>query len=1058
MTAPGPSPSQVGIHCTALCTDAVARPHGCRCSGPDFFMGNTLSKPSTHHELLASPPSSTQPFPLSMHPAHKNRQLDERHLASLLSFASNLERRFHTKPVPPNLPQELQAHVDKFPLPASPLLASKADLLDRHGSELWNSSTRLVRDESASKNESRRRLLCLIRVFAVLLLDAAQTGGRSGNSLDSSIRVLRVSLKAAKFCYEQGHFDACLKALERAAYWQQEIANRGRNLDPDVLEIHEKLSAEYFILRTALAWKQSKLDVAEYFYSKSGLDPSRLCPETAEMLTDILFEIGKDQLRRKECEKAVKWLDRAYNVIGEQSLEALTNDAGELRLAVLNYLIQAHLKLKSPHAKEKASGLIDMLEMNNGDPMVVSLLRLDLLTSEETPDAEHYHDALDRMMKQVVLTDPNFRTIIHHIHRLTKWKPELALKALDGLLYSRLFEQENKSWIEKAIMTRIWVTVESNQPDTKALSELLDHANQYMGEPLTAPATHASQTILWKRIEGYCKQGHHQEAEELSRLALHPVFAKSGEQNQAKIARKSILCAIARRDWTTARETFFQMSESGRKEPLTRLLMYKVALQEHDQPFAAECLDVVCSQSGADATILYACVMDAQGAEDKQSTILALQKVLEKYDYSPPSGVHLPALLRCTARMLVNEIEVPNSPHDDLMDQLENLFHGAASQADKQKQGEGGKRCPVFPKEELEWFSRNIYNICRLISFLDSCIKFTSLLQNTESSEAASSMPADITLRLLIAHFIAGSSSVVLARSSDSIPDSINAYASVTHHSKAYRTLLASHMRVSDLGDASRADLFSKRAQLLRHELEAALKTHNWDNLDALFAECLDHDSAHKTRGGEQTWYAHHLATLADLALNVHAELCKHDSKPSDEASAPPLPSTVQHRRRILDVLQRIINASWQLNRSDASSTVHKEMAHLSRWLRCLFQLALATPSLLPSNTNGIAASSSSSSSSSPDDIALSCVHQATSIASTHSPSSSSSLYPQDELEWLATTAYNHAVDFYCAENDAKCKVWGEAAVGLAGAGRKSDGGRLEGVLRRKLADLALES
>jgi hypothetical protein len=61
---------------------------------------------------------------------------------------------------------------------------------------------------------------------------------------------------------------------------------------------------------------------------------------------------------------------------------------------------------------------------------------------------------------------------------------------------------------------------------------------------------------------------------------------------------------------------------------------------------AEECLDVVCRQSSKDATLLYACVLEAQNAGCKQQAIVAHQKVLQKYDYSAPAGVHLPALLR----------------------------------------------------------------------------------------------------------------------------------------------------------------------------------------------------------------------------------------------------------------------------------------------------------------------------------------------------------------------------------------------------------------------------
>ncbi len=103
------------------------------------------------------------------------------------------------------------------------------------------------------------------------------------------------------------------------------------------------------------------------------------------------------------------------------------------------------------------------------------------------------------------------------------------------------------------------------------------------------------------------------------------------------------------------------MSDSGKDDPVTRYLMYKAGLRGGDDNFgsflspllqamltevAAECLDHVCRSSAKDATLLYACVMEAQSAGSKRQAISALEKVLEKYEHSAPAGIHLPALLR----------------------------------------------------------------------------------------------------------------------------------------------------------------------------------------------------------------------------------------------------------------------------------------------------------------------------------------------------------------------------------------------------------------------------
>lgn len=95
------------------------------------------------------------------------------------------------------------------------------------------------------------------------------------------------------------------------------------------------------------------------------------------------------------------------------------------------------------------------------------------------------------------------------------------------------------------------------------------------------------------------------------------------------------------------------MSDSAKNEPMTRFLMYKVAIRSDDAELAAECLQVI-SSSSKDPTLLYACVLDSQQVGDRRSALAALQLVLEWQGTFEGKGngssfaVHLPSLLRST--------------------------------------------------------------------------------------------------------------------------------------------------------------------------------------------------------------------------------------------------------------------------------------------------------------------------------------------------------------------------------------------------------------------------
>ena len=60
--------------------------------------------------------------------------------------------------------------------------------------------------------------------------------------------------------------------------------------------------------------------------------------------------------------------------------------------------------------------------------------------------------------------------------------------------------------------------------------------------------------------------------------------------------------------------------------------------------------------------------------------------------------------------------------------------------------------------------------------------------------------------------------------------------------------------------------------------------------------------------------------------------------------------------------------------------------------------------------------------------------------------------YPREELEWLATTAFNRAVDYYCASDDGVCTRWAERAMAIATL--NNDGDVLHSILQSKFAGL----
>lgn len=147
--------------------------------------------------------------------------------------------------------------------------------------------------------------------------------------------------------------------------------------------------------------------MAEHMYAKCTQFGINIYSDAAESVADLLYEIGKQALTKCNYEAAVKWLERSYVILGEQNIGMLSPEASELRLCVLQGLgksfrrrssadeltgsVQANLKLQTVEAVERAWDLVKLMEADYCDKMVVSLLKIELLSSAEHIDKAEFY-------------------------------------------------------------------------------------------------------------------------------------------------------------------------------------------------------------------------------------------------------------------------------------------------------------------------------------------------------------------------------------------------------------------------------------------------------------------------------------------------------------------------------------------------------------------------------------------------------------------------------------------------------------------------------------------
>ena len=209
--------------------------------------------------------------------------------------------------------------------------------------------------------------------------------------------------------------------------------------------------------------------------------------------------MGKDLLQKQQYQLAVKWLDRSYEVLNGQELDRLSIDASELRTSIMQSLIKALLCLKDLESVERARSLVNLLESVFGDKLIVLLLKLEFLSvpSMEAFDSSQYNDILQRMTRSMPISDDNFKLFMFHVRKLNEKSPNLACKALDDLLNLRILREEREEYVEKVLITRLWITISQKEwPEAiVSLHELFSLIMANVKKPISSAAAHGAHTV-----------------------------------------------------------------------------------------------------------------------------------------------------------------------------------------------------------------------------------------------------------------------------------------------------------------------------------------------------------------------------------------------------------------------------------------------------------------------------------------------------------------------------------------------------------------------------------
>ncbi|KAI5206918.1 hypothetical protein E4T38_03634 [Aureobasidium subglaciale] len=356
--------------------------------------------------------------------------------------------------------------------------------------------------------------------------------------------------------------------------------------------------------------------------------------------------------------------------------------------------------------------------------------------------------------------------------------------------------------------------------------------------------------------------------------------------------------------------------------------------------------------------------------------------VLEFYERNPSSNVKLPVLLRCIIGSMETELNQGDMPLDAGLTELCKVFEAAM------RHGIGFKNADDDDSHitELRWFACHSYNTALkycsdmhpelLLRFMMASVALIDLLRQENGKEDG------LLNRLLLCRFLAASTLIVLARSEDNIERALQLFLDARRQIETFHLKYQEAIQSKSLQPDVTSDLDIKEFEMIKFDLEALMRLENWNDLDKTLSMCLS--PTHSNR----------LESAADLILHIHTHIT---------SSCQLSPSISTLLAKIPTVMEKIINACYRNN---------KDITRLARWIRCLFQMCLSSNPAL----------------------SLRCLDQAASIATKASVALEK--YPQEEIEWLVTTAFNHAVDLWFGDEDEgerEAESWAQKALMLAG-------------------------
>ncbi|KAH6695404.1 meiosis protein SPO22/ZIP4 like-domain-containing protein, partial [Plectosphaerella plurivora] len=258
----------------------------------------------------------------------------------------------------------------------------------------------------------------------------------SETSFDDVALLLTMLFKICRLCMHANGLDVAVDAITKAAHCVALLPDMKARLTPEQLEECRGLEVQNLCLRTALAWKEDRLEVAEAMYAKTELLRDGLAPEAAERLAEVLYEMGRGLAEKTQHGLAARWLGRTLDVLGKQDVEMMSRDALNLKDAAYQTMVTSLLETGVEADRATAAAMVQQMAEEMGEKPIVLALRLEIFdkAADGQFDGKAYADAILGLDRLISCTETNAGLVQQHILSLHQRNPIMGCKTMDQWL------------------------------------------------------------------------------------------------------------------------------------------------------------------------------------------------------------------------------------------------------------------------------------------------------------------------------------------------------------------------------------------------------------------------------------------------------------------------------------------------------------------------------------------------------------------------------------------------------------------------------------------------